>query len=186
MDPPQVLTQWVRPQVQTQPQPQPQQQQWVLHKEWGYQPEPVTGPGAALAPPQDTEATPWQEEEVEDTPEMNEVQETTTEKTEVEDTLYTIFLQMMNQTTGGEDTTMNPLARPESIEDIISFIKNVTNNTETFRNQAGNTIEDLSNVEEAALSTVMTPFETTLSDLETTPSTTSSKSADVSKSKSRS
>jgi len=185
MDPPQNLTQWVMPQVQTQQQPLPQphpqsqqQQQWVLHKEWGYQPEPVTGPAADLAPPPDTAAAPWQaEEEAEEAPKVDEVQETTTKKTEVEDTLYTIFLQIMNQTNGGDETTMNPLARPESIEDIISFIKNVTNNTETFRNNAANIMEDLSNVEEAATRTFMTPFETTLSDLETTPSTTSSKTA---------
>ena len=63
----------------------------------------------------------------------------------MKDTLYTIFLQIMNKTQAvdPETTTKNLLMRPESISDIISFIRNVTNNTDSTQGVNMNMLEKL-------------------------------------------
>ena len=72
------------------------------------------------------------------------------DQSRLEDTLYTIFLEIMNETMAANLDTTTPIVprRPESIEEIISFIKDVTNNTETFRSQTTKelTDDDLSKV----------------------------------------
>ena len=63
----------------------------------------------------------------------------------MKDTLYTIFLQIMNKTQAisPETTTKNIVRRPESISDIISFIRNVTNNTDSTQGINMNMLEKL-------------------------------------------
>ena len=63
----------------------------------------------------------------------------------MKDTLYTIFLQIMNKTQAvdPETTSKNLVMRPESISDIISFIRNVTNNTDSNQGVNMNMLEKL-------------------------------------------
>ena len=156
-DPSQTLIEWVmtanpNPNPNLNPNPNP-----------GYRPAAVTGTSVQMSPPTEDRGTPWDKGESNDAAEFIETTttkedivgpslenlrdlmvESTTKKTELEDTLYTIFLEIMNETMAAnfETTTPTVPGRPESIADIISFIKDVTNNTENFRSQQSNDLTD--------------------------------------------
>jgi len=160
-DPSQTLIEWVMtanpninptPNLNPNPNPNP-----------GYRPAAVTGTSVQMSPPTEDRGTPWDKGESNDAAEFIETTttkedivgpslenlrdlmvESTTKKTDLEDTLYTIFLEIMNETMAAnfETTTPTVPGRPESIADIISFIKDVTNNTENFRSQQSNDLTD--------------------------------------------
>jgi len=136
--------------------------EWVITPNPGYRPAAVTGASVQMSPPTQDRGDPWDKGESNEVAEMIETTttedvvepsfenlrdlmvESTTKKTELEDTLYTIFLEIMNQTMAANFETTTPTlpGRPESIEDIISFIKDVTNNTESFRSQQTKDLTD--------------------------------------------
>ena len=152
----------VRAQLEVKGDPSQTLTQWVMTPNPGYREAAVTGASVQVSPPTEDRGTPWDKGESNEVAEMIETTttedvvdpsfenlrdlmvESTTKKTELEDTLYTIFLEIMNQTMAAnfETTTPTLAGRPESIEDIISFIKDVTNNTETFRSQQANVLTD--------------------------------------------
>ena len=163
-----VVAHTVRAQLEVEGDPAQTLTEWVITPNPGYRPAPVRGSSVKLAPPTQDVGSPW------DTPNAIEVTdrietttasdyiepsfenlrdlmaESITTKTGLEDTLYTIFLEIMNETMAANLDTTTPVVprRPESIEEIISFIKDVTNNTESFRSQATKelTDDDLSKV----------------------------------------
>ena len=152
----------VRAQFEVEGDPTQTLTEWVITPNPGYRPAAVTGSSVEMSPPTGDRGAPWDEEESNEVAEMIETTttedvvepsfenlrdlmvESTTKKTELEDTLYTIFLEIMNQTMAANFETTTPAlpGRPESIEDIISFIKDVTNNTENFRSQQDNDFTD--------------------------------------------
>ena len=152
----------VRAQLEVKGDPSQTLTQWVMTPNPGYREAPVTGASVQVSPPTEDRGTPWDKGESNEVAEMIETTttedvvdpsfenlrdpmvESTTKKTELEDTLYTIFLEIMNQTMAAnfETTTPTLSGRPESIEDIISFIKDVTNNTETFRSLQADVLTD--------------------------------------------
>ena len=157
-----VVAHTVRAQFEVEGDPAQTLTEWVITPNPGYGPAPVRGSSVKLAPPTQDAGSPW---DTENTIEVTDRIETTTAsdviepsfenlrdlmaesittKTGLEDTLYTIFLEIMNETMTVNLDTTTPIVprRPDSIEEIISFIKDVTNNTESFRSQTTKELTD--------------------------------------------
>ena len=157
-----VVAHTVRAQFEVEGDPARTLTEWVITPNPGYGPAPVRGSSVKLAPPTQDAGSPWDTENtievtdrIETTTASDDIEpsfenlrdlmaESVTTKIGLEDTLYTIFLEIMNETMTVNLDTTTPIVprRPDSIEEIISFIKDVTNNTETFRSQTTKELTD--------------------------------------------
>ena len=178
-----VVAHTVRAQFEVEGDPAGTLTEWVITPNPGYGPAPVRGSSVKLAPPTQDAGSPWDTpnkieitDRIETTTASDDIEpsfenlrdlmaESITTKTGLEDTLYTIFLEIMNETMAANLDTTTPVVprRPESIEEIISFIKDVTNNTESFRSQATEELtddDDLSKVTNIPFSATETPDDT--------------------------